>query len=289
MLVERSATQPPRRRNPAAATAMYHRAMDDNPRRFRSAAAFYTRYRPRYPQALIARVAAHCGLDESRRPGGRLMDLGCGPGFLAIAFAPYVAEAVGIDPEPEMLAEARAEAAAAGVAVTLVHGSSRELGAHLGRFRIVTMGRSFHWMDRDATLRALDALVDPGGSIVLVHAGDGGSAWSELYHAVAREWVSPESFAENQSRRSADWERHDVVLARSAFSRIERIKEPITRSSTIDELVGRAYSMSMTTPAALGERRAGFEAALRAALPAIAPAGTLTETVAADALIAQRP
>jgi ubiquinone/menaquinone biosynthesis C-methylase UbiE len=259
--------------------------MDYNPRRFRSAASFYSRYRPRYPQTLIARVAAHCGLDGT----GRLMDLGCGPGFLAIAFAPHFAEAVGIDPEPEMIEEARGEAEAAGVALTLVQGSSRDLGPQLGRFRMVTMGRSFHWMDRDATLRALDALIEPSGSIVLMHAGDGGSAWQDAYRAVAREWVTPAAWAEAEHRRSPEWERHDVVLARSAFSRVERLKEPLTRTATIDELLGRAASMSLTTPAALGEGRAGYEAALRQRLEAIMPSGTLEETVSAEAMVAQRP
>jgi ubiquinone/menaquinone biosynthesis C-methylase UbiE len=259
--------------------------MDHNPRRFRSAATFYTRYRPRYPETLIARVAAHCGLDGT----GRLMDLGCGPGFLAIAFAPHFAEAVGIDPEPEMLEEARGEAAAAGVALTLVQASSRELGPHLGRFRMVTMGRSFHWMDRDTTLRTLDTLIEPGGSIVLMHAGDGGTGWQEAYRAVAREFVTPAAWAESEHRRSAEWERHDVVLARSAFARVERLKEQLTRTATIDELIGRAASMSLTTPAALGDRRAGFEAALRQRLDALLPSGTLEETVSAEAMIARRP
>ena len=216
------------------------------------------------------------------------MDLGCGPGFLAIAFAPHVAEAVGIDPEPEMLEEARAEAAAAGVALTLVQASSRELGPQLGRFRIVTMGRSFHWMDRDATLRALDGLIEPGGSVVLMHAGDGGSAWQEAYHAVARDWVSPQAWAESEERRSPEWERHDVVLARSAFAHVERLKEQVTRTSTIDELIGRASSMSLTAPEALGERRAGFEAALRDRLQGLTPSGYLAETVTAEAMIATR-
>jgi len=259
--------------------------MADNLHRFRSAAGFYVRYRPRYPQALIDKVAAHCGLDGT----GRLMDLGCGPGFLAIAFAPHVAEAVGIDPEPEMLEEAARAAAEAGAALTLIRGSSRDLGPQLGRFRIVTMGRSFHWMDRDATLRALDALVDPGGSIVLVHAGDGRGAWSEAYRAVAQRFVPPEAWAEKEHRRSAAWERHDAVLARSAFSRITRIAEPIARVATIDELVGRAFSMSLTTPAALGEHRAAFEAALHGALRTLAPSGTFEEAGVADAVIARRP
>ncbi len=268
--------------------------MTDNDRRFRSAAGFYARYRPRYPQALIAEVAAHCGLDRSVRPGARLMDLGCGPGFLAIAFAPYVAEAVGIDPEPEMLEEAAREAAAAGVAITLVQGSSRDLGARLGvaqlgGFRAVVMGRSFHWMERDATLRALDALVEPGGSVVLVHAGDGGEEWSGAYHAVTQRFVPPEAWAAHQRRRSPTEERHDVVLMRSAFSRLSRVTTTYERTSTIDDLVGRAYSMSLTTPAALGARMAAFEAALREKLQALVPSGTYAEHGTADAVIARRP
>src|SRR5438874_2268015 len=92
--------------------------------RCRAAGPCYVRFRPRYPAALIEALARRCGLDGS----GRLLDLGCGPGFLAIALAPHVAEAVGMDPEPEMLSLAAAEAEAAGVRLTLVEGGSTDLG-----------------------------------------------------------------------------------------------------------------------------------------------------------------
>jgi tRNA/tmRNA/rRNA uracil-C5-methylase (TrmA/RlmC/RlmD family) len=117
-------------------------------RRFQSTAEYYIQYRPRYPQALINAVAELLALDGRRR----LLDLGCGPGFLALAFAPWFEAVVGMDPEPEMLAAAEAEARAAGITRALVLGGSEDLGPHLGRFRLVTMGRSFHWMDRDRTL-----------------------------------------------------------------------------------------------------------------------------------------
>jgi trans-aconitate methyltransferase len=56
------------------------------PRRFRTAAAHYLAGRVAYPPRLISRVAEICGLEAS----GRLLDLGCGPGQLAKAFAPFV-------------------------------------------------------------------------------------------------------------------------------------------------------------------------------------------------------
>src|SRR5258707_15082688 len=92
--------------------------------RFRSAGPYYVRFRPRYPAALIAALVQRSGLDGS----GRLLDLGCGPGFLAIALAPHVAEAVGMDPEPEILTLAAPEAAPAGVRPPPVGGGSGARG-----------------------------------------------------------------------------------------------------------------------------------------------------------------
>src|SRR5262245_4898832 len=74
-------------------------AMPLEPSRFRTAAQYYLRGRPPYAAGLIRRVVQLCGLDATHR----VLDLGCGPGQLALAFAPFVGQVVGIDPEPEML------------------------------------------------------------------------------------------------------------------------------------------------------------------------------------------
>ena len=81
-----------------------------------------------------------------------MLDLGCGPGQLAVAFARLGCAVTAMDPEPDMLAAAAKEAAASGVSVNLVEGSSYDLSAGCGPFHLVVMGRSFHWMDRAATL-----------------------------------------------------------------------------------------------------------------------------------------
>ena len=74
--------------------------------RFLTAAPHYLQGRPPYAPILIRRVVQICGLDGSER----LLDLGCGPGQIAFALAGHVREAVGIDPEPAMLALARSRA-----------------------------------------------------------------------------------------------------------------------------------------------------------------------------------
>jgi len=120
------------------------------PRRFRTNVPFYARYRLPYPETLIARAAVAAGL----RAGDQVMDLGCGPGLLAIPFARLGMAVTAVDPEPEMIEACRAAAGEAGVMLDLRIGSSYDLPP--GSFRLVTMGRSFHWMDREATLVALD-------------------------------------------------------------------------------------------------------------------------------------
>ena len=55
---------------------------------------------------------------------------------------------------------------------------------------------------------------------------------------------------------------------------------------TLDEIVGRAFSMSTCSPEKLGSRIGAFEAELRAAL---AGSGDLSEIATLSALIARRP
>lgn len=256
-------------------------------RRFRSTAEFYARYRPRYPQALIDEVATFCGLDGT----GRLMDLGCGPAFLAIAFAAHFSEIVGVDPEPEMLAAAQREAQAAGVALTQMRASSADLGPQFGYFRMVTMGRSFHWMDRDATLRALDALIEPGGAIVLFDERghrSAANAWSPIWDRVVGKWSPKEEWAAHTHRLGPDWEKHEAVLARSAFSRLDLLSHRHRRTTTLDEFVGRVFSMSTSSYEKLGGNRAAFEAEFRAAMLELSPSGEFEEVVEANALVARR-
>ena len=126
---------------------------------YKGTAWYYSRFRPRYPETLVSLLRDTFGLDGS----GRLLDLGCGPGPVAIRLAHLFEKVVAMDPEPDMLAEGRAQAERASVSnIEWRRGSSEDLSAALGSFRLVTMGNSFHWMDRDRTLDALYDLVIDG-------------------------------------------------------------------------------------------------------------------------------
>jgi SAM-dependent methyltransferase len=255
-------------------------------RRFRSTAAYYTRYRVPYPDELIARVAERAGLQT----GERLLDLGCGPGQLGIAFARMTgAKVTGIDPEPEMLETARADADKAGVTVDFVHGSSYDLGPSLAPLKMTVMGRSFHWMDRPATLKALDAITVDDGCVVLF--GDRHIASTQDWRAAVNtlsETFAPERNADRERRKGPDWIAHETVLLHSPFNRLERVGIVNERQLTADDIIGRAFSTSVTSPETLGDKAEAFETELRTALATLSPDGRFAETVEISGLIARR-
>jgi SAM-dependent methyltransferase len=251
------------------------------PRRFQTAARHYLAGRPAYADRLISRVAQLTGLTKQ----DRVLDLGCGPGQLAIAFAAFAKTVVGVDPEPEMLRIARARAPQS---VQWIEGSSYDLGLHWGSFRLVTMGRSFHWMDRQETLRRLDGMIEPGGAVALFHDSHEElpeNAWWPEYRAVLQRY---EPDTERQARREPGWVRHQSILLRSAFSRLEEISIIERREASVDRLVERALSMSSTSKTKIGERADDMAAEIRALMAKLAPDGQFTEIVATQALIATR-
>jgi len=69
------------------------------PGRFRDLADYYATGRPAYPTLLARRVANLVGLNGTQV----VLDLGTGPGFLALDYHPFAARVIAVDPEAEML------------------------------------------------------------------------------------------------------------------------------------------------------------------------------------------
>ena len=187
-----------------------------------------------------------------------------------------------------MLAAARTAAKREGVTLTLVEASSDDLEAIDGPFRIVTMGRSFHWMDRHATLEALERLVEPGGAVVFF--GDErlwDDGWRAIYDGLAEAYDTG-GLAARAVRRAPGWLPHEAVIAASPFPCMERHGFVTTETLTADDLIGRAYSYSATAPERLGDRREAFEAELRRDLALLSPADRFSAIVETWALVAER-
>jgi hypothetical protein len=160
----------------------------------------------------------------------------------------------------------------------------------------VTISQAFHWMaDQDAVLRALDGLLDrERGAVALVgyvNEPDYNLIWLNrppwnAVEAIRRRHLADVPEGPNPAGR------HDPfpeILKRSAFSRVELLTPDyeFVIQPSIDAAIGVHYSLSNVL-ARLGERRAAFEADVRAAL-ADADTSPLSFRLTDSALIGHRP
>jgi SAM-dependent methyltransferase len=257
------------------------------PRRFRTSAEYYVRGRLPYPERLIERVVSVSRLrqDESG------LDLGCGPGFLAVAFAPHAGKVIGLDPEPAMLEAAVAYSRERRAAVEFRLGSSYDLHNFTETFQLVTMGRSFHWMDRAATLEALDRIVAPRGAVALFrdsHLELPQNRWRDEFRAILEPYAQKDPGHSRAARRDPSWLPHEAVLLESKFNQLERHSVIQRIETPVERLIDRALSMSSTSPERLGTEIDSVTAQLRGVLNSHSSGGLIVEVVESEALLAFR-
>jgi SAM-dependent methyltransferase len=242
-------------------------------RPFRTAAPHYARYRPPYPEELIARLAQSTGVDGT----ARVLDLGCGPGSLAIPLALHAGEVVAVDVEPEMVAELRR---AAPNNVTPVTARAEDVDESWGHFRLATAGRAFHWFDAELVLARLTT-VTPVVALVGDDIRDSEAQSLALEIAVN---LMKEQPIEPPKIRRRHLLRYTEILRSSAFSAVEVISVEVERTWTPDELIGMAYSTAVASPERLGESMSTFEQRVREEL-----APSYRERVTVDAVIGRLP
>jgi ubiquinone/menaquinone biosynthesis C-methylase UbiE len=244
-------------------------------RKYEGAAGYYSRYRPPYPAALVTVLRDAFGLEGK----GRLLDLGCGPGSVGIPIAHLFERVVAMDAEPDMLEEGRAVASRAGVEnIEWVGGSApQDLSKTLGTFRLVTMGESFHWMDRRLTLDALYDLIDTDGGVAILGRGvplpiPPMTPWRAALSRVVRDYVGNIPLPWDHVSPPPE-ELHQGYLRRSRFVDLIEYGELFEVEWTVESIIGNLYSMSFCSRKVLGERAEAFERDLRSAILAVEPSG----------------
>jgi SAM-dependent methyltransferase len=244
--------------------------------RFASTVAYYENARPPYGAGFFAAAAQQLGLDRTQR----LLDIGAGPGILAIGFKPFCREVIGVDPEPAMVEWARAAAERAGAAATFVEGRFEDVAAGLGIFDVVTIGRAIHWLDPKFARAALERLVAPRGRILVCHASsveDGRNPWLDAFKGVRDRWRD-------------DRPQHDrhAFFGGGPFVASGTILVEGSYAVPVERFADRLLSMSTSSPERLGDEVPSMKSAMREALAPFAANGVIQDVVEAEAEVFER-
>lgn len=254
---------------------------------FAGSAAYYARGRLPYPPGMAGAVRDTLGLDGS----GRLLDVGCGPGLVGLLLADLFAEVVGVDADPAMVAEAERQATLLGLAHTRwLNLRAEALPAGLGRFRVATFGRSFHWMDRPRVAALVMQMLEPGGAWVHVSAPiardpdpsdtlPAPAPPREAISALVRTYLGPDRRAGQGTLPGGTRSGEEGVMMAAGFTGPQRVPagggEVFDRCE--DDIVALVFSLSSSAPHLFGDRLGEFEASLRNLLRTTSPTGRFCE------------
>jgi SAM-dependent methyltransferase len=258
---------------------------------YRGTAAYYDRYRRPYPEALLEDLCRRLAVSGT----GRLLDLACGTGQIAIPLAGRFAAVWAVDQERESVAYGQRKADAAGMAnITWVAGAAQTVDLE-GGFELIAVGNAFHRLDRLAVAARMFSWLRPGGGVALLWGGipnRGEQPWQRALSVLFEEWIARLGVAE---RVPAGWEQamdrhpHEQVLTEAGLDYAGRFEFVVEQAWTLESLAGFAYSTSFINPQALGAQKDRFERDLAERLGPLQPDGVFHEQASFAYQLARKP
>ncbi|WP_102694017.1 class I SAM-dependent methyltransferase [Rummeliibacillus pycnus] len=246
---------------------------------FKGSAIYYSKYRPLYPASLVRFLVNRISLDGN----GRMLDLGCGTGQLALRFSDWFEQIVGIDTEPEMIDEAKRLSNERRVKNMewFIGDINSYKGKYENSFRFVTIAKAFHWMNRDEVLEQLYDMVSLGGGVAIIDQYSPNKKvlpWQKKVSEVVKHWYGEERRAGNTTY-SHPTISHQAVIENSKFDLEVHQIPTFEQTWTIDSIIGNIYSTSYGSKRFLGDYVHLFEENVREELLALNNTGIFKESI----------
>jgi trans-aconitate methyltransferase len=225
---------------------------------------YYRKYRPGIPQE-VADILDTAAPQHTPR---RLLDIGTGTGLVVEALLGRFDDIVANDNDPQMLATAESALRPllpAAASLSLVEIEAERFEPRPGwQPDLVTICRAFHWLDQEAILRRLDDQVSPEGVVAVF--GDNsfwaaGSDWKVAVRSVIKEFLGEERRAGSGTFKHHD-RPYSEILQESAFSTVDEMRVPVTRTWSRESILGYLYSTTFAAPQLFGDRLEEFESAI---------------------------
>ncbi|HEX9296077.1 MAG TPA: class I SAM-dependent methyltransferase [Polyangiaceae bacterium] len=162
----------------------------------------YVRYRPRYPDAVLALLERELELVPERT---RVVDIGTGTGISAELFLHAGYSVVGVEPNAAMRATAE-RLLASYERFRCVDGAAEATNLPAACADLVVAAQAFHWFDRERARDEVHRILAPGGGLALLWNGRKPDATPFLqgYEATLRRWASDYTKVNHQNLTDAE-------------------------------------------------------------------------------------
>ncbi|MCA0170947.1 class I SAM-dependent methyltransferase [Bacillus sp. RAR_GA_16] len=242
---------------------------------FKGAAPYYSKYRPSYPEEVIEYLTSTFQLNGT----GTLLDVGCGPGQMAIRLSEKFENVIGVDIEKEMIEEARRLADPL-PNITWHHCDVDSFLLTVScPIKLVTLAKSFHWLDRKSFLEKIYPYIEEDGGIGIIddfNVAQPLEEWQMAFREVVTKWYGERRRAGNSTYTHPS-QSHKKVLQDSQFYTQSFECSPVTYRWTPESIIGHHYSLSYGLKHFLKGSVEDFEADVKQELARINPDGEFFE------------
>ncbi|QSB03956.1 class I SAM-dependent methyltransferase [Natronoglycomyces albus] len=221
-------------------------------------AALYTRFRRGFPDHVVESLLANLEV----QPHDRVLDLGCGTGQLTVPLAKRVKAVIGLDPEPDMLAHAIANANDKGIDnISWMFGTDEDLPTLrrlLGDEALgaITTATAIHLMDEKQLFTNSVPLLRPGGTVSVIANGTPlwlhDADWSRAIKNCLEDWLG-RSADNHCGTDSASRARFRLEMEAVGLTVAETVIE-YTAQLSMEQLIGNVFSALSTHLPGAAER-----------------------------------